>query len=1022
MDGSSPDGSAGGALADRSNAPAPVHPPPGAVVVPAHFVARSVPPPPPDSPDACCATSSASGPADDAVSRSPTVSPASHGSGPSRTFSFRVQPTVSTLSAASHGMGPSRTMSFRVQPTVSTLSAASHSSGPSRTMSFRMPALGLSPTTSACLGALTVTLSRPVPTTSAPSPGSWRTPCTRPPNPLASPAAPMDVRVDIEGTPSPQGPEARMYAGDAASWRVRRTVFSPDPTLAAEPEPEPETPSRPEPGADNDWAGDNEEEEDNEEEQSEADDWTPSPARADCPVDDVSESSTDDCFAAELCRILQNARNSPARAAHTRIAATTFCDWTARSESTDRWPKAPHEHYAVRGLTAMHVLVRDCSDIALVSFALEHVDSLAAGGGLSEVLGCEQSSWDTDGDDQCQPRSLGFCPIHIAARYGTSPVFELLLQKGGATQLTETLDANGARPVHHAAANSDNPDVLTRILTKSLSSSSRGGDLFVKDASENLPAHYAAMFAASGETIRVLTRGAGRLCRRWWKQMSTANAEGMCAIHCVAERHGDYAAGSVEVATAMLNDAETAQALLKQPLVTEAENGDDLLAVHLAAQWNAPVLKLVLDTGGPEQAHLSDHHGNLPIHYSGLNEDVAALQSILDVAGPAALLSANQFGNRRIHYAAQHSENDAVLDLIFASGGLEQLAARNNHGMEPLHCAALRQGSTAAMTRMMKGNAEVNSRDNEGVAPLDIAVREDHADCAQTLLQFGADSSSATEAGDVLTLRLRWLDEQTRGVGQPTHRTLFGSPKVPSDPIVTALIEHGADTTKVPADLDAIVKVTVQRAVSQTTMQSVLQRRQLRSGSGFLTPLQAARLRLAFATSLHSRLATESTVALYLYEGELVQLIGELIVAKRQSQVFREDAAQALAAQQRERGLLGEPMLLGTRVCVDGEEGVIIGINEEHQQQTRTEAEADGESPVFPTQQRQQRVRFLNQGVKLVALDTGTRDPKTWAVLPKVVFDASEAQAYAGGGSSEKLSHRYEYYSHVSEKERPPVL
>jgi hypothetical protein len=249
------------------------------------------------------------------------------------------------------------------------------------------------------------------------------------------------------------------------------------------------------------------------------------------------------------------------------------------------------------------------------------------------------------------------------------------------------------------------------------------------------------------------------------------------------------------------------------------------------------------------------------------------------------------------------------------------------------------------------------------------------------------------------------MDEQIRGVGQPTDRTLlFDSPKVPKDPIVTALIEHGADTKNVPADLDEAVKLSVQRAASRTTVQSILQRRPLRSCSGFLTPLLAARLRLEFTKSVHNRLASDSIVALCLYEDELVRLIAEKIVAKRTSHVFREDAAQALVMQQRELGLRGEPMLPGTRLSVDGETGVV-------REQTESEGESSELAPNRSRVIEGQRVCFGMNSVRIVSLDAGTRDPKTWDVLPAVVFDASEAQARAV--SSHELSRKYQYYMNV---------
>ena len=104
--------------------------------------------------------------------------------------------------------------------------------------------------------------------------------------------------------------------------------------------------------------------------------------------------------------------------------------------------------YATRGLTAVHVLARDCSDVVLV-----HKVIARAPQALSERAGIG-----ADG------KPLQALPMHLAAGKNSSvDVVRLLLEIGGAEQL-QVKDQHGNLPMHCAAAKNSSVDVVRLLL------------------------------------------------------------------------------------------------------------------------------------------------------------------------------------------------------------------------------------------------------------------------------------------------------------------------------------------------------------------------------------------------------------------------------------------------------------------------------------------------------------------------------------------------------------------------------
>jgi hypothetical protein len=112
----------------------------------------------------------------------------------------------------------------------------------------------------------------------------------------------------------------------------------------------------------------------------------------------------------------------------------------------DTSPPTPGQEprYATRGLTAVHVLARDCRNLDLMGQSLARVPKA-----LGEKAGCLP-----DG------RNAKWLPVHVAAMENSSvDVSRLLLDVGGVEQLQAT-DGEGRLAMHLAAWNNSRSQIL----------------------------------------------------------------------------------------------------------------------------------------------------------------------------------------------------------------------------------------------------------------------------------------------------------------------------------------------------------------------------------------------------------------------------------------------------------------------------------------------------------------------------------------------------------------------------------
>ena len=129
-------------------------------------------------------------------------------------------------------------------------------------------------------------------------------------------------------------------------------------------------------------------------------------------------------------------------------------------------------------------------------------------------------------------------------------------------------------------------------------------------------------------------------------------------------------------------------------------------------------------------------------------------------------------GDTALHIAAAAYQPEIVRQLIDAGADVH---AKNRHGDEPLHAAAvgspgssigIRRRRSACIVALIAAGADPNAVNKRGVSPLHVAVRTRSAAAVRTLLEHGADPNAKNKSGSTPML-LATLNTGRSGSGSP---------------------------------------------------------------------------------------------------------------------------------------------------------------------------------------------------------------------------------------------------------------
>jgi ankyrin repeat protein len=239
--------------------------------------------------------------------------------------------------------------------------------------------------------------------------------------------------------------------------------------------------------------------------------------------------------------------------------------------------------YATRGLSAIHVLAKHCTDVAVLRAAVSTVGT----GILTQAGGFY---------DNGSPANN--TPMHCAATTNQNVEVLLLLVELGGVQQLQIQDAYGWIAVHYAAYGNRNLEVLRALVEL-------GGveQLQAPDEDGNTPMLAAARVNRNPEMLRALVELGGV------QQLQVVDDDGLLPIHAAAEANPN---GEVFRTLVELGGMQQLQ----------ARDDDGAIAMHLAAlhNQNVEVLRVLVELGGVEQMQARTDNGATPLHLASRRE------------------------------------------------------------------------------------------------------------------------------------------------------------------------------------------------------------------------------------------------------------------------------------------------------------------------------------------------------------------------------------------------------------------
>ncbi|WP_448131183.1 ankyrin repeat domain-containing protein [Wolbachia pipientis] len=275
----------------------------------------------------------------------------------------------------------------------------------------------------------------------------------------------------------------------------------------------------------------------------------------------------------------------------------------------------------------------------------------------------------------------------------------------------------------------------------------------------------------------------------------------------------EFLAGGKALTLALLNSDGNNISNNMKDLVNVPRNRQGWTSLHYAVK-NGNVGKINDLIKGGKNVDAQDEQGWTPLHLAA----TGSYTKVVNAQMYGDDIHARETGSEEpIYIKACKNIIESFLDKLLnikvvgaLIKGKAEINAKDNQGMAPLHWA-VKVGHINVVNGLIKGKAEINAKDNQGRTPLHWAASKGGIEVVNALIEKGADVNAVNKYGDA-PLRFAARDGHIdivkaliQGGANVNARNSDGTPLHTAyghEEIVKLLIEKGADVNAVNSNGD----------------------------------------------------------------------------------------------------------------------------------------------------------------------------------------------------------------------------
>ena len=354
--------------------------------------------------------------------------------------------------------------------------------------------------------------------------------------------------------------------------------------------------------------------------------------------------------------------------------------------------------------------------------------------------------------------------------FKTATLEEVTACLNAGVDLNERNDA-GTTPLHRAAKNTENPDVIKALLDA-------GADLEARDNDKRTSLHWAAGHNKNPDVVKILLHAGADIEAAQNKNKHTPLYYAVFFKRPAAIKILIEAGANIEAQSKNEHTPLSYAVFFKRPaaikvLIEAGANTrvkDKWTSLHWAATYNEnPIaIKALLNAGADPKA--KDGDKQTPLHIATQFENLVAIKALLNAGADPKTKDDDK--QTPLHYAARYSKNPEIVKTLLNAGA--DLKARDEDKWTPLHFAAWNNPNPEIVKTLFEAETDYKDREKNRWALLHHAAKYNrNPEAVKALIEGGIDP----EAQDPSV-------KQT-----PLHRAVYNE----NPDILKVLLDAGAD-------------------------------------------------------------------------------------------------------------------------------------------------------------------------------------------------------------------------------------